>query len=82
MRWIVRCFVTCCFASWTAGPPPPPCLLGIERFGAPDYPPFTYDVRKGVRVVRRIQPLDRVGGRRRAGCGHELGSRERYEVGR
>ena len=23
--------MTCCFASWTAGPPLPPWLLGIER---------------------------------------------------
>ncbi len=28
------------------GPPPPPCLLGIGRFGAHDYPPSTYSRRK------------------------------------
>jgi hypothetical protein len=77
MRWIARCFVTCCFASWTAGPPPPPWLLGIERFDAPDYPPSTYDMRKGVRVVRRIQQFDRGRGRSRADRGHTIGLAER-----
>lgn len=52
------------------GPPPPPRLLVIERFGAPDYPPSTYDMKEGVRVVRRIHLLDRVRGWRRAGRGH------------
>lgn len=79
--WIARCFVSCCFASWTLGPPSPPWLLGIERFGAPDYPPSTFDMREGVRVVRRIQRFDPVRGRRRAGRGHEIGLVVRREVG-
>jgi hypothetical protein len=70
---IGRCFVSCCFGSWTSSPPPPPWLLGIVRFGAPDYPPSTFDMRRGVRVVRRIQQFDPVRGRRRAGRGHEVG---------
>jgi hypothetical protein len=72
MRWIARCFVSCCFERWTTGPAPPPWLLGIERFGAPDYPPSTYDIRKGVRVVRRIQLLNPVRGLRRADRGHRI----------
>ena len=32
MTSIARCFVTCCSASWTASPPPPRWLLGIEAF--------------------------------------------------
>jgi hypothetical protein len=71
--WIARCFVSCCFARWTSGPPPPLWLLRIERFGAPDYPPSTYETRRGVRVVRSIQSLDPVRGRRRASHGHEIG---------
>lgn len=47
-------------------------LPEIERFGAADYPPSTYDMRKGVRVVSCIQSLDPVRGRRRAGRGHEI----------
>ena len=77
MRWLARCFVTCCFASFTAGPPPAPWLLGIERFGAPDYPPSTYDIREGVRVVRRIQQFDPGRERRRANRGHKIDLAER-----
>jgi hypothetical protein len=62
-------------------PPPPPFLLGIERFGAPDYPPSTYETGEGVRVVRRIQLLDPGRGRRRAGRGHESELPERSGVG-
>lgn len=58
-----------------------PWLLGIERFGAPDYPPSTFDMREGVRVVRRIQLFDPVRRRRRAGRGHEIGLVVRCEVG-
>ena len=58
-----------------------PWLLGIERFGAPDYPPSTFDMRKRVRVVRRIQLFDPVRGRRRAGRGHEIGFGMGSEVG-
>jgi len=63
------------------GPPPPPRVLAIERFGAPDYPPSTCDMKEGVRVVRRIQLLDQVRGRRRAGRGHENGVADRSEMG-
>jgi hypothetical protein len=52
------------------GPPPPPSLLGIERFGAHDNPPTTCDEKGGVRVVMRIQLVGGVRGRRRAGAGH------------
>jgi hypothetical protein len=79
--WIARCFVSCCFGSLTTCPPPPPWVLGIKSLGAPDYPPSTCDMRKGVRVVRRIQLLDPVRGRRRADRGHEMGLAERSEVG-
>jgi len=65
------------FRALDFGPPPPPWLLGIERFGAPDYPPSTYETRRGVRVVRSLQPLDPVRGRRRASHGHEIGVVER-----
>jgi hypothetical protein len=50
------------FRKLDCRPASAPWLLGIERFGAPDYPPSTYDMRKGVRVVRRIQLLDPVPG--------------------
>ena len=70
------------FRALDLSPPPPPWLLGTERFGAPDYPPSTYLTRKGVRVVRRIQLVDPVRGRRRAGRGHEIGLAEQCEVGR
>jgi len=53
------------FGELDLGPASAPWLLGIERFDAPDYPPFTYDMRKGVRVVRCIQSLNPVRGRRR-----------------
>jgi len=53
----------------------------MKRFGAPDYPPSTFVMREGVRVVRRIQLLDPARGRRRADSGHENGAAERSEVG-
>jgi hypothetical protein len=63
------------FGELDLGPASAPWLLGIERLGAPDYPPSTHDMRKGVRVVRCIQSLDPVRGRRRAIAGTREGCR-------
>jgi hypothetical protein len=70
------------FGELDLRPASAPWSLGNECFGAPDYPPSTYDMRKGVRVVRRFQLLDPGRGRRRAGRGHEIRLLERCEVRR
>jgi hypothetical protein len=68
-----RVFRGLLFGELDFEPASAPWLLGIESFGAPDYPPSTYETRRGVRVVRSIQSLDPVRGRRRASHGHEIG---------
>jgi hypothetical protein len=82
MRWIARSFVSGCFERWTTGPPPPPWLLGIQHFGAPDYPPSAYDTKKGVRVIRRIQLVILFGGEGGPIAGRRSDWQSRSEVGR